>query len=64
MDEQLANTILDQLKNGEIKEYIATKDVFYTFREVVVNREDFKHIIGSAQRGGQVIYTYSETPRS
>ncbi len=64
MDEQLANTILDQLKNDEIKEYVATKDVFYTFREVVVNREDFKHIIGNAQRGGQVIYTYSETPRS
>ncbi|HDR7911694.1 abortive phage infection protein [Bacillus pretiosus] len=64
MDEQLANTILDQLKNGEIKEYVATKDVFYMFRKVVVGREDFKHIIGNAQRGGQVIYTYSETPRS
>ncbi|MBL3199621.1 abortive phage infection protein, partial [Klebsiella pneumoniae] len=24
----------------------------------------FKHFIGNAQRGGQVIYTYSETPRS
>ncbi|MGG5736605.1 MULTISPECIES: abortive phage infection protein [Bacillus cereus group] len=64
MDKQLANAILDQLKNGEIKEYVATKDVFYTFREVVVSREDFRHIIGNAQRGGQVIYTYSETPRS
>ncbi|WIG28831.1 abortive phage infection protein [Bacillus toyonensis] len=64
MDEQLANTILDQLKNGEIKEYVSTKDVFYTFRKVVVSREDFKHIIGNAQRGGQVIYTYSKTPRS
>ncbi|AFU12001.1 abortive phage infection protein [Bacillus toyonensis] len=64
MDEQLANTILDQLKNGEIKEYVVTKDVFYTFRKVVVSREDFKHIIGNAQRGGQVIYTYSKTPRS
>ena len=50
MDEQLANAILDQLKNGEIKEYVATKDVFYTFRKVVVSREDFKHIIGNAQR--------------
>ncbi|PEN01699.1 abortive phage infection protein [Bacillus wiedmannii] len=64
MDKELANAILDQLKNGEIKEYVVTKDVFYTFREVVVRREDFKHIIGNAQRGGQVIYTYSETPRS
>ncbi len=28
MDKELANTILDQLKNGEIKEYVVTKDVF------------------------------------
>ena len=41
MDKELANTILDRLKNGEIKEYVVTKDVFYTFREVLVNREDF-----------------------
>ncbi|KEK23619.1 hypothetical protein [Bacillus gaemokensis] len=64
MDEQLANTILDQLKNGEIEEYVVTKDVFYTFRDVIVNREDFKHFSGNAQRGGQIIYTYIETPRS
>lgn len=64
MDKQLANTILDQLKNGEIEEYIATKDVFYTFREVIVNREDFKHFNGNAQRGGKIIYTYMKTPRS
>ncbi|WP_445662425.1 abortive phage infection protein [Bacillus sp. FSL R9-9863] len=59
-----ANTILDQLKNGEIKKYIVTGNVFYMFRKVVVSREDFKHIISNTQRGGQVIYTYSETPRS
>ncbi|WP_459500956.1 abortive phage infection protein [Bacillus sp. C1] len=64
MDQQLANTILDQLKSGEIEEYVVTKDVFYTFREVVVNREDFKHFSGNAQRGGKIIYTYTETPRS
>ncbi|CAI8969277.1 MULTISPECIES: hypothetical protein [Bacillus] len=64
MDKQLANTILDQLKNGEIEEYIVTKDVFYAFREVVVNREDFKHFSGNAQHGGKIIYTYIETPRS
>ncbi|PGE58136.1 abortive phage infection protein [Bacillus toyonensis] len=64
MDEQLANTILDQLKNGEIKEYVATKDVLYPFRKVVASREDFKPIIGNAQHGGQVIYTYTEMPCS
>ncbi|PGQ63409.1 abortive phage infection protein [Bacillus thuringiensis] len=63
-DKELANTILNQLKNGEITEYVVTKEVFYMFREVVVNREDFKHFIGNAQRSGQVIYTYSETPSS
>lgn len=47
MDKQLANTILDQLKNDEIKEYVATKDVFYTFREVVVNREDLNILSGT-----------------
>lgn len=55
---------MDQLKNGEIREDIAKSDVFYTFRKVVVSREDFKHIIWNAQHGGQVIYTYSEMPRS
>ncbi|MDM5153970.1 abortive phage infection protein [Bacillus sp. DX1.1] len=64
MDKQLANTILDQLKNGEIEEYVAPEDVFYTFRDVLVNREDFKHFSGNAQRGGKIIYTYMETPRS
>ena len=64
MDEQLANAILDQLKNDEIKEYVATKDVFYMFRKVVVNWKDFKHFIGNAKHGGQVIYTYSEMLRS
>ncbi|RFB39101.1 abortive phage infection protein [Bacillus sp. dmp10] len=62
--EYSVNKILDQLKNGEIKECVVMKDVFYTFREFLVSREDFKLFIGNAQRGGQVIYTYSETPRS
>ena len=38
MDKELANTILDQLKNGEIKEYVVTKDVFYTFRSFSKSR--------------------------
>lgn len=33
------------MKNGEIKEYIATENVFYMFRKVVVSWEDFKNII-------------------
>ncbi|MGF9965034.1 abortive phage infection protein [Bacillus rhizoplanae] len=64
MDKQQVNMILDQLKNKEIAEYVVTKEVFYTFREVLVEREDFKHFRGNAQHGGEIIYTYMETPRS
>ncbi|PEA55987.1 abortive phage infection protein [Bacillus pseudomycoides] len=64
MDIQQVNMILDQLKNNEIQEYIATKEVFYIFREVLVEREDFKHFRGNAQHGGKIIYTYMEMPRS
>ncbi len=32
MDKELANPILNQLKNGGITEYVVTKDVFYKFR--------------------------------
>ncbi|HDX9580753.1 abortive phage infection protein [Bacillus cytotoxicus] len=64
MDKQQVNIILDQLKNNEIQEYIVTKEVFYTFREVLVEREDFKHFRGNAQHGAKIIYTYMEMPRS
>ncbi|ENQ3104838.1 hypothetical protein SAMN04488168_10288 [Bacillus sp. 491mf] len=64
MDKQQVNIILDQLKNKEIQEYIVTKEVFYTFREVLVAREDFKYFRGNAQHDGKIIYTYMETPRS
>ncbi|MCP1123011.1 MULTISPECIES: abortive phage infection protein [Bacillus] len=64
MDKQQVNMILDQLKNKEIEEYVVTKEVFYTFREVLVERQDFKHFRGNAQGGGEIIYTYMEMPRS
>lgn len=64
MDKQVVNSILDQLKNGELQEYVLEAESFYTFREVLVNREDFKCFRGNAQHGGKIIYTYMETPRS
>lgn len=64
MDKQVANSILDQLKNGELQEYVLEVENFYTFREVLVNREDFKYFRGNAQHEGKIIYTYMETPRS
>jgi hypothetical protein len=64
MDSTLINEILDKLKNGELHEYTVTKETFYQFREVLVNRKDFKHFRGIASHGGKVVYTYMEVPRS
>lgn len=64
MDAGLIHEILDKLKNKELHEYVVTKDVFYSFREVLVQRPDFKHFRGSAEHGGKVVYTYMENPRS
>lgn len=55
---------LELLKNGSVKALEITKEEFLTFREVLIKREDFKHFSGNAQQGGNVIYTYSELPRS
>jgi hypothetical protein len=55
---------IEQLKNGEIKQIFINKGDFLTFRQMIVNREDFKHFRGIAQHGGDVIYTYIEEARS
>ncbi|MFD3447518.1 hypothetical protein ACFDTO_23280 [Microbacteriaceae bacterium 4G12] len=64
MDKTLANEILDKLKNKELHEYVVTKDVFYPFRDALVQRSDFKHFRGIAGQGGTVVYEYMEVPRS
>lgn len=64
MTKEEIDEILEQLKKGELKEYHVTKEDFLSFRQVLVNREDFKHFRGIAQRGGEVIYQYTENPRS
>jgi len=58
------NDILDRLKSGELAEYRVLKADFLAFRQVLVNRKDFKNFRGIAQRGGDVIYQYLQTPRS
>ncbi|MCM3586242.1 hypothetical protein M3182_10920 [Mesobacillus maritimus] len=58
------NDILDRLKSGELTEYRVLKADFLAFRQVLVNRKDFKNFRGIAQRGGDVIYQYLQTPRS
>ncbi|CEG26624.1 hypothetical protein [Bacillus sp. B-jedd] len=64
VDQNGINEILEQLKNGELAEYYVTNEDFLPFREVLVKRPDFKHFRGIAQRGGGVIYGYTEEPRS
>ncbi|MBM7704728.1 hypothetical protein [Metabacillus iocasae] len=64
MDQQQATQLLSQLQRGELKEFRVTKDEFLLFRKTLVQREDFKHFRGIAQRGGDVVYRYLETPRS
>lgn len=64
MEKAEINYIFDQLKNGDITEYLVTKQDFLAFRQVLVAREDFKHFRGIAQRGGEVIYQYLEHARS
>ena len=58
------NEQFEELKNGTISSITIEKDEFLAFREVLVQREDFKHIKGTAKQGGSVIYTYEQIARS
>ena len=64
MDQEQAITILESLRNREVEEIFVAKQDFMAFREFLVNREDFKHFRGIAQRGGDVIFTYVDEARS
>lgn len=56
--------VLDKLKNGELTEYYVSKEDFLPVRNVLVERADFKNFRGIAKRGGDVVYSYMEIPRS
>ncbi|MGE7602196.1 abortive phage infection protein [Peribacillus sp. NPDC097675] len=64
MDAEEARIVLDKLANREMKEFRIKKEEFLSFREVLVQRADFKHFRGNAQHNGEVIYTYLEEARS
>lgn len=64
MEENEIQEILNKLRDGELEEYCVSKDDFMAFRQVLVNREDFKHFQGIAQHGGNIIYRYHKVPRS
>ncbi|OLS41913.1 hypothetical protein [Bacillus sp. MRMR6] len=64
MNEEYVNEILDKLMKGELTEYYVKNEDFLSFRQIIVNREDFKHFRGIAKRGGDVLYRYLSEPRS
>ena len=64
MDKEQAVRMLESLKNREVEEIFVAKQDFMDFRELLVKREDFKHIRGIAQRGGDVIFRYMDEARS
>ncbi|MFJ7970558.1 hypothetical protein [Psychrobacillus sp. NPDC096389] len=55
---------LNMLQSGDIEILTISKGDFLSFREVLVNREDFKHFSGKATQGGEIIYTYLRVARS
>jgi len=55
---------LEELKVGSLPSITLEKEEFLAFREVLVQREDFKHFRGTAKQGGIVIYTYDNEARS
>lgn len=46
MNAEEAKEVLDKLANREMEEFRITKEEFLAFREVLVNRDDFKHFRG------------------
>ncbi|MBM4764332.1 hypothetical protein [Bacillus sp. B15-48] len=64
MNREDITAALEQLKNGTIEEFYVPKIDFLPVRNVLINREDFKHFQGIAQRGGDVVYKYTKSPRS
>jgi hypothetical protein len=64
MNEEQALSSIGALRKQEISELTIKKADFLFFRNILVKQEDFKHFRGIAQRGGDILYHYSETPRS
>jgi hypothetical protein len=64
VQEHSINEILDKLMNGELSEYYVKNEDFMEFRQILVNRKDFKHFRGIAQRSGDVLYKYLKEARS
>lgn len=51
---------IEKLINGEIAKIVVPKEDFFDFRKVWSEHEKKDGIIGEAQLGGSLIYSYSE----
>ncbi|WP_335870181.1 hypothetical protein [Bacillus sp. 2205SS5-2] len=57
-------SLLNSLRQREVSEILIQKENFLTFRQTLVEQEDFKYFRGNALQGGNVIYTYLNEERS
>ncbi|MDP4162333.1 MAG: hypothetical protein Q8906_12050 [Bacillota bacterium] len=64
MKDEMMIEVMDHLKSGQLSEYFVKKEDFLPFRQLLVKREDFKNFRGIAQRGGDVLYRYTNEARS
>jgi len=58
------NQQLNELREGTRSSLTVEKQDFLSFREVLVQMEDFKHFKGVAKQGGILVYTYEQVARS
>jgi len=56
--------MLDQLRSGEVTSILIKKDEFLQFRELLLKDPEFKQFRGDAKQGGDVVFTFLQTPRA
>ncbi|MFC4353668.1 hypothetical protein ACFO0S_01145 [Chryseomicrobium palamuruense] len=54
----------DALKRGELREIVMSSKEFLLVRDELTKRPDFKHFIGTARKGGEVCFIWSEEART
>lgn len=52
------SNLLEQLRQGSIKELVVESDEFPDFQPIYMKYEQRKRIIGQAQRNGKVVYHF------
>ncbi|CAM4049334.1 hypothetical protein [Lederbergia lenta] len=63
MELEEAKEIIEQLRSKVIQQVEIKKEDFLTFRQVLIEQEDYKNFHGIAKHGGNIIYEYLDAPR-